>query len=180
MGHHFPPVRIQGETLHLSHLEPFTLEVESDKAPRPLRVSVMFSNHCFTRSLPPDGSNPEGLPVLDADKPRPRLFCPTRYQLTHDLPSIVRNLSNPQAKVQQTKERRNWVYSITISNPSGPYHVFFEIRKTPKPHRRQQDLNMFVESAYHETDKAPGVLGKMKFVMLCGKVYREERVTTRR
>lgn len=60
-----------------------------------------------------------------------------------------------------------------------PYHVFFELRRS---HDRAYDLGMVVESAYPEDPArgGPNILGKMGFVLLCGKVYTGKPVATKR
>jgi len=72
--------------------------------------------------------------------------------------------------------------SIRVDNPTGPYHVFFEIRRAGVAMRSRQDLNLIVESAYPQDRlrHAPVLKGHMNFHLLCGKIYREERVSTRR
>jgi hypothetical protein len=48
--------------------------------------------------------------------------------------------------------------------------------------RDRQDLNLVVESAYHQdpTRAEPAVRGAMGFILLCGKVYKGEPIATRR
>ncbi|WP_233444326.1 hypothetical protein [Pseudomonas monteilii] len=106
---------------------------------------------------------------------------PTRFRLSLQLPQLIKALNHPQAKVLETSTERNWCYSITIDNPEGPYHVFFEIRRASKQRRQWQDLQLVVESAYHQSDKAaPNLKGVMGFVLLCGKVYLGKAVSTKR
>lgn len=177
---YFQPVTIGQETFDLAHLEPFSFEVESVQAKKRLRVHVTFTNHCFTTSYDPQ-HHPIGEPIIDADKPRPRTFCQTRYRLSLALPAIISKLAaTPRDKVHETASERNWCYSVKIDDPAGPYHVFFEIRRAARDRRQWQDLQMVVESAYHQDQSPPKLKGTMAFMLLCGKIYCGERTATKR
>lgn len=175
---YFPAITVNGQTYDLAHLDPLTLQVQSEMAKKTLRVGVRFSNHCFTNDYDA-AMHPAGFPILlDAGK-RQRSFCHVRYDLSHQLPAIVQGLTHPKIQVWQTAERRNWVYSMAVENPAGPYHVFFELRRSTD---RAHDLGMVIESAYPEDPArgSPNTLGKMGFVLLCGKVYTGKPVATKR
>lgn len=60
---------------------------------------------------------------------------------------------------------------------SGPYWAL-PIRLAAK--EKPQDLNLVVESAYHQTGQPPRLLGKMGFMLLCGKVYMRQPSSTKR
>ena len=178
---YFEPLKLGSDTLSLTHLEPFTLVIDSEKAKKTLRIRVTFSNHCFTKRFYPE-TEPKGFPLLDTDTPRPRIFCPVRYRLSFQLPELIRSIQASGAKVKQTSARRNWAYSIQIEDPEGPYHVFFELSRSGNHQKAWQDLNLVVESAYHEGPEGekPTFIGKIGFVVLCGKVYLREPVATKR
>ncbi|ELV7510824.1 TPA: hypothetical protein P2Q98_004519 [Aeromonas veronii] len=177
----FPPLVIEGVTYEFSHLDPFTMRFVSNSAHRQLRVNVRFSNHCFSYS-PIDGQERPAPLMLFDHNDRERIFCPTRYRLSLSLPDIVRSLNNPKCKVYQTAARRNFNYSLQVDDPKGPYHLFFEISKSTGQAAQMQDLNMFVESAYHEEPigKSPDLLGKIGFHVLCTNVYLRKPVATKR
>ncbi|WP_055128401.1 hypothetical protein [Pseudomonas mediterranea] len=177
MTAYFPQLTIQGQTYDFAHLEPFTLTVQSDLVGRELSVHVTFSNHCFSRKYD-EAAHPAGEPIILDHARRQRTFCSIRYRLSLMLPTVIHGLNHPQAKVRETAAQRNWAYSITIEDPNGPYHVFFEIRRAGggKP----QDLNLVVESAYHQADKPPRLLGRMGFILLCGKVHMRQPTSTKR
>ncbi len=65
---------------------------------------------------------------------------------------------------------------------AGPYHLFFEISKTVGDATKMQDLDLFVESAYHEDPigKTPILLGKIGFHVLCTNVYLRKPISTKR
>ncbi|MEE4235009.1 hypothetical protein V2I85_25875 [Pseudomonas viridiflava] len=178
---YFPALVIGHEPIDLSHLEPFTFEVQSHIAGKALRVHVTFSNHCFSKGFKSE-THPLGDPIIDRSTPRPRTFCPARYRLSHTLPMLIRSLAeSPKTKVWETTAERNWCYSIRIEDPAGAYNVFFEVRRAAKDRRQWQDLQLVVESAYHtDDDSGPRLKGSMAFVLLCGKTYKGLPTATRR
>lgn len=178
---YFPDLFIAGQRIDLSHLEPFDFDIDSRMAKKILKVHVTFSTHCFSRKFRAE-THPSGEPMIDHDSPRPRTFCPIRYRLSKQLPALILKLNHPKCSVTQTASRRNWVYSIKIEEPDGSYYVFFEISKAIQVGRQQQDLTLFVESAYpiEPDDAAPVLLGDMAFLVLCAKTYMRQPVATRR
>jgi hypothetical protein len=157
------------------------MDVDSRKAGKLLRVHVRFTTHCFTKKYDPE-THPEGTPIINDANGRPRSFCPVRYGLSLRLPDLIKALNHPKASVRQTAEERNWLHSVTVDDPRGKYHVFFELRRAASEVRHLQDLALMVESAYPQdlAEPAPAVRGAMGFVLLCGKVYTGEPVATRR
>jgi len=178
---YFQPIIIGEELFDLSHLEPFSFQVESKLAQKMLTVHVTLSNHCFSKKYKPE-SHPPGEPILDPGSQRPRTFCRTRHRLSKQLPELILSLNHPKCKVRQSKALRNWSYTIRIEDPAGPYYVFFEISKAVQPGRQKQDLNLVVESAYHDDPNEPDpvLLGDMAFLILCGKTYLRQPVATKR
>jgi hypothetical protein len=178
---YFDPLNIGGEIFDFPHLEPFTLEFESKVARKWLRIHVTFSNHCFSKRYKAE-EHIAGEPIFGQGRPRPRVFCRTRYRLSKRLPDLIRSLNNSKSKVWQTAEKRNWAYTITIEDPAGPYHVFLEVRRASHDQKHLQDINLVIESAYPEdpAEGPPAVLGSISFLLLCGKVFARQRVSTRR
>lgn len=178
---YYESLNLGGEVFEFSHLEPFTMEFESRMAKKWLRLHVTFKNHCFTKGYKPE-EHIAGEPIFDEFSASPRLFCRTRYRLSKVLPELIRRLNHPKVEVVQTAAKRNWVYSMKIEDPAGPYHVFLEVRRPGEKHKHMQDLNIVIESAYHENpnEGPPNVLGPMNFYVLCGKVFTNKPVATRR
>jgi len=175
---YFPPLFVGGQRVDLSHLEPFKLQVASTQAKKTLRVHVTFTSHCFSERLDL-ARHPGGDPVIDRDTRDPRMFCPMRYRLSFRLPDFIREL--PYRTVSVTSALRNWVYTVTIEDPAGPYHVFLELRRAAAVQRTWQDLNLVVESAYPETRGPPAVRGRPKpFPLVCGEVYTGNRTRPRK
>ncbi|WP_338583507.1 hypothetical protein [Pseudomonas sp. MAG733B] len=174
---YFPALTIGDQTYDFAHLEPFNLMIASQLAKRDLRVHVTFSSHCFSQGYDA-AAPPTGEPIILDGAGRPRIFCSICYRLSLALPAVIHGLNHPQSKVRETATRRNWAYSMTIEDPAGPYHVFFEIRRAARG--KPQDLNLVVESAYHQTRQSPRLLGKIGFMLLCGKVYLRQPSSTKR
>lgn len=178
---YYSSVTVNGEVVGFRHLQPFTFFIESKLAKKTLRVRVTFSNHCFTKKYEAC-KHIQGMPIFDSETDRPRSFCPIRYRLSYSLHDIINRLNGPKVKVFETSQERNWCYSIIIDDPSGPYHIFFEVRRPSSHQEKYQDLNLVVESAYNEDPKrGPPVLkGQMMFSLLCGKVYVKQPTSTLR
>ena len=176
MATYFPALTIDAQTYTFDHLDPFSFSFHSQLAKRDLTIHVTYSNHCFSRGYVPE-YHLLGEAVIGHGA-RARFFCATRYRLSLELPAVVASLNQPHVKVWQTAAQRNWFYSIRIENPEGPYHVFFEVRRAASD--RPQDLNLVVESAYHQTEAAPKVFGRMGFMLLCSKIYLRQPITTKR
>lgn len=174
---YFPALTISNQTYDFVHLEPFKFTIVSQLAKRDLRVHVTFSSHCFSKGHDAE-THPEGEPVIFDSAGRPRTFCAIRYRLSLGLPTAIQGLNHPQSKVRETAARRNWAFSMTIQDPTGSYHVFFEIRRAAK--EKPQELNLVVESAYHQIGQPPKLMGKIGFILLCGKVYMRQPSSTRR
>lgn len=168
MSKYFGPVWAGGQQVDLSHLEPFTIIIQSEKVGKPLRAAITFTNHCFSAKYG-EIPHPAGEAVL-WDGSKMRTFCATRYGLSHGLPAVIRSL--PEQRVILAAHESTWIHTITIENPSGPYHLFLTIKRSPKEKRTWQDIDVIVESAYPETRNAPTTTGSWRpFVLVCGDAY---------
>nr|WP_102532806.1 hypothetical protein [Vibrio sp. 10N.286.48.B7]PMH78505.1 hypothetical protein BCU58_09015 [Vibrio sp. 10N.286.48.B7] len=176
---YFEPIKTDTDVYDLSHLNPFIIDFKSNLAKKNLRINVTFTNHVFTKSYI-QGFPKNGFPLFGENTERVRIFCPIRYRLSKDLPKLIMGLNNEKSKVKQTRSRRNWAHSITIEDPTGPYHIFFEVRKSANDKKRFQEINLTVESAYHEDEDSPRFLGRIGFQLLCSKIYMNKPVSTKR
>lgn len=176
---YWPALVIGGNSIDLSHLEPFKLSFESERLKRTLIVDITFSNHCFTDHFK-DGVHDPTWKIMDHK--RERVFCYTRHSMSLRLPSMVQSL--PKAKVTQSRQDRNYIYVTTIDDGSGNhYPMFFKIERE---RTRHHDLKLVVESAYTCT------VGDMKrkleggrsvaFAVLCANLFenRQARPNGRR
>jgi hypothetical protein len=175
------PLAIGDRTYAFPHLEPFHMAVGSRNAGKELRVQIRFTTHCFTTKYDAD-THPAGDPVIRDAGGRLRTFCPVRYRLSHRLPALIQGLNHPKAAVMQTAQERNWLHSVSVDDPDGKYHIFFELRRAATEWRHLLDLSLVVESAYPQGAmlRPPAVRGSMGFLVLCGKVYKGEPLATRR
>lgn len=171
MSDAWPPFSVDGAAVDLSHLAPISLTCPITPAvpgvPPALEIGVRYSSHCFTDHFVDGSSEPD---LLWMDHKQRRVFCRQRYRWSLNLPAIMQNL--PNAKVQQTHERRNYVRFETIDPAQPQYGVFFTLR------RRQVDgchLSLFVESAYCDPNPNP-TAGQVRFKVLAAKVFRNEQV----
>ena len=178
----YHPSLVVRDTLYtFEHLEPLELTVTSFLANKDLVINVRFSNHCFTEAYSPrHGSTAEG--VIEDQGGVLRIFCPIRNEQAKNLASIIREWTNPKAKVWESKTERNWVFMMEIDDPAGPYYIFFKLSRSSVEDRHLQDLNLFVESAYPKDPlrEPPKVHGKMAFVTLCGKIFLNKNTKTAR
>jgi len=166
---YFHPVWVGGQRIDLSHLDPFSMTLHSERLNKALRIAVTFSTHCFSEAygkIP----HPSGDSVIDEDTKQPRTYCPIRYGLSKALPDVIRAMADKT--ITLTAFKRNWVHTITVESPAGPYHVFVEIHRAGPDKRTWQDLELVVESAYHQTGKPPSVTGSPRpFMVVCAEVY---------
>lgn len=180
--HYHPSLRVRGQVYDLSHLHPFQFDVSSAKVPRPLRINVRFTNHCFSEAFDPAKHPADELVISDGH--RRRAFCPDRYDLSPRLPALIRGLADPAARVHETAARRNWMHAalVEVAVAGTRYQIFFELRRTVPERRRLQDLDMVVESAYpaDPSRPEPNILGPVRFALLAGSLYLGKVVTTRR
>lgn len=180
--HYHAPLRVHGHVYDLAHLDSFQFEVSSAKVPRPLRINVRFTNHCFSEAFDP-AKHPTSEPVIP-DGSRRRAFCPNRYALSPRLPGLIRGLADPAARVHETAARRNWMHAAIVEVPvaGSRYQIFFELRRTVPARRGLQDLDMIVESAYpvDPNRPEPNILGPVRFALLAGSLFVGKTVTTRR
>lgn len=174
---YWPDLIINGEKIDRSHLEPMPLACVCPKLPRPLIVNVVFSMHCFSGHFRAGVDDP-AWKIMDGDYER--VFCFTRYGLSHQLPDMVRAL--PQANVWQTKTDRNFVYAVMLEDGlGGQYPMFFTLKKDKA---NRGDLAMRVESAYpvtgdHMKDQLDGA-PKVKFTTLAAKAFQNASLNFRK
>ena len=136
---------IDNQTFDLSHLHPFLFEfvvaAKGRDPERVYRVNVEFSLHCFTRGKQAgEVITPEW---LYADNREERVFDIERYNLSHNLAEIIRDVG--ARKVFFAKNSNYFTVEIvTDDGEAKDYTVFFTVTRAGKKGR----LNLFVQSAY--------------------------------
>jgi hypothetical protein len=145
-----------GTTYDLGHLHPFFLEHRIDAIPakpgRPgrtaldMRIYITFSHHCFTQSLQSAGSYQSDETYVGNGEAR--CFSADRWQLSHLLPSIAREL--PAKRLYHTRHH-NYLTVEMAAGPgpvNGDYIIYFRAQRS-----RAVDVDIFIESAYIRLDK---------------------------
>ena len=162
---YWQPLVIDGETIDLSHLEPFEFQVLPAQSDAPATVSVRFHDHCFTETFDP-AKHAAPLRSSQASLHEQRAFCRERYDLSLALPGIIRDLDG--RRVASTREGN--LVRITLAD-GRTYPMFFTLRLSGR--RR---IEMFVVSAYHWTRATPPAdTGEMKFNVAVAKVLKGEK-----
>ncbi len=129
----------------LSHLDPFewhfTSEATSNSPSSHFKFHVNFSLHCFARDLQP---NEEADPFLLYKGPKEdRYFCFDRYELSKQLPDIIKSL--PYRPCWHTHHGN--YFTIELVDRKGltiDYEVYFDVTRSS----RNGWLNLIVQSAY--------------------------------
>jgi len=139
------PFRFRNAAYDLSHLHPIAVTYQQPaKGDRPTRcysVEVSFGLHCFTRSAAPDeGRDPA---LLYSDSRETRVFDFRRYELSKQLPAIVRDLSRRKC-YHSGKGNFFTVVSLDDQGRRIEYDVFFEASRSAK----RGVVRLFVQSAY--------------------------------
>lgn len=89
-------------------------------------------------------------------------------------------MNNGSVQVFQTSARRNFAYVVKTTLHDKDYNIFFEVRKrnTSNP---DCDLVMRIESAYvFDEGKSLEYTGKIRFLILCQKIYLGEKIQCRK
>ena len=178
---YFPPV-IVGNTAHdLAHLDPVVFATPSTKLGRDVQTRCRFTTHVFTTKASPGHAGPI---MLDEGR-RPRVFDPARYVLSHQLPTVVRLLVDPDRYVWEGAHERNWLHraDVALDAASGGaavvYQVFFTLRRAGRG--AGHDVEMVVESAYaFDPRRAPKTLGRTKIAGLLAATVEGRKLHTRR
>lgn len=138
------PFTHSGQEYDLSHLHPFSMEVlqpaQGDKPERIYGVDVIFSLHCFTRSVQ-EGDDET---LAYSDNRETRTFCFDRYKYTQYLPAVIRKI-NERTCYQTGKGNFLTIEILTDENEQVEYEIYFEASKSGKKPAR---VNLYVQSAY--------------------------------
>ncbi|WP_431050078.1 hypothetical protein [Roseateles sp. L2-2] len=148
--HRFRNVVRGGKAWDLSHLDPFAFRVDPGLGFEVI-VVVVFSSHCFTRSLVRDGRAQHEIPSdeLFDDGREVRVLCEERVKLSQlRLPALIRKLRSSAIQVAG-EDPLNFMSSEAMddSDVRDPRHyvVFFQVLRDLKRRRR---LLLNVQSAY--------------------------------
>jgi hypothetical protein len=139
------PLLCDGVLYDLSHLDPieksFTLKASKTDKAIDITVDFLFSNHCYTESLP------EGefacCALLDQRKKK-RKFSPYRYECSLEMGAILDEFVNKRCLFTG---RHNWLIleRIDDSGAQVSYNIYFSV---DKHNTKENGLFVRVESAY--------------------------------
>nr|VFJ69503.1 MAG: hypothetical protein BECKDK2373B_GA0170837_12463 [Candidatus Kentron sp. DK] len=143
------PFTYQSRDYDLSHLDSFhwyyTAKARGKRPEHTYRFQVKFSMHCFTRD-PLEGEKvSEELWYQGPDEKR--MFCFDRYQLSRQLPEIIRSLGERNCY----RTPHNNFFTIELTDREGnrvEYEIYFDVTRTS----RKGWLNLVVQSAYVRTE----------------------------
>jgi len=99
---------------------------------------VGYSSHPFTKQCPD-----EEIPHAPYSKSHDlRVFCLERYQLSHQLPNIIKSIES--RRCYATNFRNYFIVdTLDLLPPNTDYRVFFNTKKA-----EPDAMRLFVESAY--------------------------------
>jgi hypothetical protein len=156
----------------MGHLAPMIINCPCDPIGRALSVRVTFKNHCVTQAYDPVRHDISEIVFRDGPG-RHRVFCPTRYRLSHGLPQLMTEL--PTRRVHQTSQARNYLFAAPMAVGGCDYLVFFMLQRAAPGDGI--DLRLTVESAYASDQvvlkKRPRAI---RFLILARKVLMGEVV----
>lgn len=151
------PFVLNGVSFDLSHLNPMKAKTVAKLRATEAKVAVQveFSCHCWSR-LPFSGEViAPAYFVADGSKefPRNRVFCKARYELSRELPRIIRNLLESGGHIHKTSRKNvvriDFIVPVVAGVPDVKYFVFMKLEKRT-PDGAQKHVRIFVESAYSE------------------------------
>ena len=165
------PFNFENIEYDLTHLHPFEIEFKQqaskDKPEKSYLFEVCFSLHCFTyKDL---GGTDKRL--LYSDARESRVFCFERYELSKNLPKIVRTIF--ERNCYHTGHSN--YFTVEFINQQGEtveYQVYFSVSKSSQ---RKGLLNLYIQSAYPNTrgkghkDKKPIRFRVIAYNSLVGK-----------
>jgi hypothetical protein len=150
-----------GTTYDLSHLDEYEFSViDADAQER--RITITFSDHCFTRDPVP--SDDPALFYPDSDR-RPGAFCFTRYQHSLGLVGYIAHAT--QRKVWIASDYHETFAIVPIVDQVGQMHLYAIIFSLDRVYKVPQiDLHMRIRSAYPCDQKQLATFGEIGFQRL--------------
>ena len=143
------------------------LDMANGRQKKNALLEFRFSSHCYSR-LPKEGEEiPDGTMIRDGSthKPRDRVFCLDRYNLSLQLVGRLDTLIASNGEVMRSRHLNFFsTHLVTVDAHGGlssvPYYIFMMPTKK-QPENREPRIELFVESAYPATDpNIPPPVGK--------------------
>lgn len=175
----FSPI-VYNETIwDLSHLDSFAFKCDPGLGCA-VTVLVMFSCHCFSRSIARDGRARAEIPdaQLYDDGREQRVLDAERYALSRTLlRDVAMTLANRPIVVANERQPNFMTLQKTHADgTSSPYAVFFEVEKD---RARKQRLILRIQSAYlleNELTKRQRQAKKVSFKTLLRAIYEGRKI----
>jgi hypothetical protein len=146
--HNFLPVSFRGITWDLSHLDSFVFRLDPGVGLK-IDVVVIFSCHCFTRSVPKDSLLRSQIPndEIYSDGKEERVLDTQRYELSKLLlRPLVTGL--PERRIIIANHEQGNFMTVHVHDSNGAnsiYGVFFD---TEKDRERKGRIFLRIQSAY--------------------------------
>jgi len=164
-----------GQKYRLTHLGvsavPFHMKINGNIIT--VDLVVHYSNHCYTRSRV---AGDDEKFVLFTDRKSDgsldeRVFCPTRWKFSKDLPAIIATLNQSLCYAGGSRE----IFYRVKSDPGGPRVKGWYIcgRLGVNPARRQ--LTMSVRSVHHRTNEPHDTRGSKRFYEILIPFYQAQK-----
>ena len=173
--HRFSAVTVGNDIWPLDHLGAFAMRTALELSGVnviDLDIVVLFSNHCFTRSLRAYESVDDALIVMDGNEKR--VFDQERYLLSRQfLPRVIWELPKRHILVADPARPNFVTFEIPAAAPGADpqrYAVFFEVKKDST---RPKRMLLRVQSAYILDKPHKRLLraGKMRFQVILKRAY---------
>jgi hypothetical protein len=132
-----------GREVDIGHLAPRMVACPCEPIGRDLTIRVVYKNHCYSEAFCEARHAKEEILFYDSPE-SPRVFCPIRHGLSHQLPALIERL--PSQKVHQTPEARNYVYVVSLRVSNQIYEIYFMLQRAQP--EDEADLRLTIESAY--------------------------------
>lgn len=166
-----PPLKVVAEIIYVPHLAPLIFSVTVNlpgSGLREMHIRAAFTCHCFTEKW--DSVKHERQSVI-MDPNRPRVFDQQRYNLSKQLPEMVRTLE--RHKVYMTPQHRNYMAfdGRVVLDTGETYRMFFAMKRKGAP---THDLEMMVESAYPTNDPVVGM--EIRFAAIVKSVFTGKKI----
>lgn len=165
-------ILINDQLIDISHLRDIqrrmTLDLRGGKQKKNAFLEFRFSCHCYSRrpkegeAIPPKMLVPDG----SVHKPRNRIFCPDRYDLSLQLVQRIDHLIETNGDVEKSRHLNFFATHLLVSGEGGnvetvPYYIFMMPKKKQDPNQPPK-LDIFVESAYPGDSQIPAPISKGK------------------
>lgn len=156
--------KIRGAVYSLAHLAGFDMPIVGRDGTVHGVARVSFGLHTFTRDWL-DTDPLDHKMIADGEV---RCFCPTRHQLSLDLPAILQAACGGNAHFCKGRN-----YLLVRQVDGEPYAIFFDVEKA---RQKGVDVMVFVDSAYMKPN-LPKKIPAIGFAKLLEKTAKGEPIT---